>query len=82
MKLATGGKGKQFNDRELAAEVRTLTLNEIKVALGGEDIEFKKAVILRLCGSILPRINAFEGNPGDDIEVIIRQRNAKTTENS
>lgn len=56
MKLATGGKGKTFNDRELAAEVRTLTLKEIKKSLLGKDEEFKKAVILRLAGSILPRL--------------------------
>ena len=56
MKLSTGGKGKSFNDRELAAEVRTLTLEEIKKSLQGNDIEFKKAVILRLAGSILPRL--------------------------
>ena len=69
MKLRTGGKGKLFNDRELAAEVRTLTLNEVKKALQGEDLEFKKAVILRLAGSILPRLNELTGEGGGPIQI-------------
>ena len=67
MKLATGGKGKSFNDRELAAEVRTLTLNEIKKALKGDNEEFKQAVILRLAGSILPRLNEHTGADGEPL---------------
>ena len=69
MKLRTGGKGKLFNDRELAAEVRTLTLNEVKKALQGEDIAFKQAVILRLAGSVLPRLNEITGEGGGPIQI-------------
>ena len=69
MKLLTGGKGKLFNDRELAAEVRTLTLNEVKKALQGEDIAFKQAVILRLAGSVLPRLNEITGEGGGPIQI-------------
>ncbi len=77
MKLATGGKGKSFNDRELAAEVRTLTLNEIKKALSGNDVEFKQAVILRLAGSILPRLNEHSGPDGKPIPLFnyVQDRN-------
>ena len=71
MKLATGGKGKMFNDRELAAEVRKLALNEIKKALTGKDEEFKKAVILRLAGTLLPRLNEHSGEDGAPIPVAI-----------
>ena len=67
MKLRTGGKGKMFNDRELAAEVRTLTLKEIKNTLLGEDVEFKKAVILRLAGGILPRL--IGGDPDNPLKI-------------
>lgn len=80
MKLRTGGKGKLFNDRELAAEVRTLTLNEVKKALQStkeEELEFKKAVILRLAGSILPRLNEITGEGGGPIqikEVVIKKQ--------
>ena len=61
-RLHTGGKGKQFNDRVLAAEVRTLTLKEIKKALKGNNKRFKEAVILRLAGSILPRLSVINGD--------------------
>ncbi len=73
MKLATGGKGKTFNDRVLAAEVRTLGLNEIKKALKGDDVEFKKAVILRLAGSLLPRLNEHTGDSGGPLQVEISE---------
>ena len=66
MKL-TGEKGKSFNDRELAGEVRTLTLNEIKKALTGIDEDFKKQVIIKLAGSILPRLNELTGENGGAI---------------
>ena len=71
MRLATGGKGKLFNDRELAAEVRTLALKQIKRALKGKygDEEFKKAVILRLAGAILPRLNEVSGPNGKPIPI-------------
>lgn len=70
MKLATGGKGKSFNDRELAGEVRTLTLKEIKKALmNSDDDEFKKQLLLRLAGSILPRLNEVTGENGGAIKI-------------
>ena len=69
MKIAGGKKGKSFNDRELAGEVRTLTLNEIKKALTGNDEDFKKQIILRLSGSILPRLNEVTGENGGAIQI-------------
>lgn len=67
----TGGKGKRFSDRELAGEVRNLTLLEIKKALTGEDIEFKKAVIIKLAGSILPRLNEVSGPEGEPLVISV-----------
>jgi hypothetical protein len=69
MKITGGQKGKSFNDRELAGEVRTLTLNEIKKALTGVDEDFKKQVILKLAGSILPRLNELTGENGGAIKI-------------
>jgi hypothetical protein len=68
MKLQ-GQKGRGFNDRELAGEVRTLTLNEIKKALTGTDEDFKKQVIIKLAGSILPRLNEVTGENGGAIQL-------------
>ena len=66
MKLHTGGGGKEFNDRVLAAEVRSLVLEEIKKGLvQTEDLEWKKAIVLRMSGSVLPRLNEHSGPDGE-----------------
>jgi len=68
----TGRGGKNFQDRELAARVRTLGLQEIEKVLKQKDLnEFKKAVILRLAGSILPRLNEHSGVDGEPLTVNI-----------
>ena len=65
--------GKDFNDRTLAAEVRTLTLNKIKEILSEKkpkDKEFYKALILRLAGGVLPRLNEHTGEGGEPIQFL------------
>lgn len=70
MKLGNGVKGKSFNDRELAGEVRTLALQEIKKVLSGKNNEkFKQELILKLAGSILPRLNEVTGEGGGPVEL-------------
>jgi hypothetical protein len=70
VKTGTGQGGKSFQDRELAAKVRTLGLLEIKKVLEQKETdEFKKAVILRLAGSLLPRLNEHTGEDGGAIEI-------------
>jgi len=74
----TGRTGKTFNDRVLAADVRTLTLHQIKKVLETPKMsEFKKAVILRLSGSILPRLNENSGPDGqaERIEINVNYKN-------
>lgn len=61
-----------FNDLQLAARVRSLALKEVeKVLLQPELDEFKKAVILRLAGNVLPRLNEHSGPDGGEIPVPI-----------
>lgn len=81
-KNALGNKGggtPTFNDRKLAAEVRRLTLNEIKSILEvAEMTELKKQVILKLASTVLPRLNEHTGEGGDPIEqriIYLPQRN-------
>lgn len=64
-----GNKGRSFNDRELAGEVRTLTLTEIRKYLTGNDEDFKKQLLLRLSGSILPRLNEITGENGGPVQI-------------
>ncbi len=48
--------GKTVNDRKLAAEIRGLALKKIKVILKGKESEFQRQILLRLAGSVLPRL--------------------------
>lgn len=64
--------GKSFNDRQLAATVRTLALTEIKKYLEGtekdyKNKEMKEALILKLAPSLLPRLNEHTGKDGEDL---------------
>ena len=60
--------------RELAGEVRNLTLNEIKKILLDtkcENVEksFRQQVILKLAGNVLPRLNEHTGADGKDLNI-------------
>ena len=63
--------GITHNDRELGARVRRLTLRKIEAVLNGDDEEFKKAVILKLSSSILPRLNEVTGEGGEPMKITI-----------
>lgn len=66
----TGRGGKTFQDRELAARVRTLGLSEIERVLKQKKMShFKEQVILRLAGSLLPRLNEHTGEDGGPIAI-------------
>lgn len=68
----TGKGGKSFQDRELAARVRTLALKEIeKVLISKKNTAFKQAVILRLASTVLPRLNEHTGEEGAPIKIDI-----------
>lgn len=65
MRIEKHGKGVNFNDRELAGEVRTLTLNEIKRILSKQKPKsLYGAVLVKLAGNILPRLNEVTGEGG------------------
>ena len=61
-----GQGGKSFQDRELAARVRTLALNEIEKALKNKNNNPRlyEAVLIRLAGTVLPRLNEHSGPDG------------------
>ena len=73
MKLATGGKGKSFNDRELAGKVRTLALNQVMQVLQGklyeDDKAFHKALLLKMSSNLLPRLNEHTGADGEKLNI-------------
>lgn len=68
----TGQGGKTLNDRLLAANVRTLALRQIKIALEDDSEEnhsFRKELLLKLATTVLPRLNEVTGADGGAIEV-------------
>ena len=65
----TGQGGKSFQDRELAARVRTLGLEKIESILKGKRTKLQDAVILKLAGTLLPRLNEHTGAEGGPMEI-------------
>lgn len=63
----TGQGGKSMQDRELAARVRSLTLEECERQLLKKKGRLYEAVLLRLAGSVLPRLNEHTGEDGGAI---------------
>jgi hypothetical protein len=65
----TGKGGKSFQDRELASQVRSKTLESIKAILEddpkvAEWSDYKKQLILKMSSNILPRLNEHTGADG------------------
>lgn len=63
--------GKSHQDIELAARVRTLTLEEIEKILKKPKHKLYGAVIVKLAGTVLPRLNEHTGEDGGAIEVTL-----------
>ena len=66
--------GKSLQDRKLSAKVRTKALNDIYAVLNADaDVEswsdYKKQVVLKLAGTVLPRLNELSGKDGGPIEI-------------
>lgn len=68
----TGRAGKTYEERELAKTVRNLALNKIRIILNRPAVEMSDRdktlhdeILMRLAGSILPRLNA--GRDDDEI---------------
>lgn len=69
--------GKSLQDRQLAAEVRNLTLTKIKalfimprVDMGAHEAELHDRILEKLAGSVLPRLNEHSGPEGEPIPLM------------
>lgn len=69
--------GKSFQDRELAAEVRTLALTKIKVLfemprvdMSAHDANLHDQILVKLAGTVLPRLNEVSGPDGKPIPLL------------
>lgn len=70
VKNGTGQGGKSFQDRELAAKVRSLTLDRILKILTKGNGRLYEAVIIKLAGTVLPRLNEHSGPDGAPIPLL------------
>lgn len=61
--------GKTFQDRELAAKVRSLALGELEKVLKKKKGRLYEAVLIKLAGSVLPRLNEVSGEDGGPIHI-------------
>jgi len=69
----TGKGGKSFQDRALAASVRTLALREIEKVLKKGNGRLYEQVLIRLAGAILPRLNEVSGEDGRPVVIEISE---------
>ena len=76
----TGKGGKSFQDRELAAKVRSLALEEIHKVLKLGEGDLYKQLLIRLAGTVLPRLNEVTGQDGEAIVIeLIQYGNSANT---
>lgn len=71
----TGRIGKSFQDRELAARVRTRAMEEIELILNEDPktekwSDLKKNLLLKMSSSLLPRLNEHSGPEGSPIPIL------------
>lgn len=74
--------GKSLNDRKLAAKVRTLALNEIEkilsqpvVKMKQDDYDLYKSILIKLAGTVLPKLNEHSGPDGEPLPLLGGQSN-------
>lgn len=63
--IGNGQGGKTYEDRLLAGEVRKLTLEECKKHLKKGKGRLYEALLVKLAGTALPRLNEVTGADGD-----------------
>lgn len=73
----------QFNDRQLAGEVRSMTLQECKKHLQAKKGKYYSMVLNNLSRNVLPRLSELTGDEGRAIIVelseVIAKKNALTS---
>jgi hypothetical protein len=79
-----GGMGKSLNDRRLAAKVRTLTLKKIEKLFeipdnerSAAEYQLYSAVLIKLSGTVLPRLTEMTGEDGEKLVISISSEIAK-----
>lgn len=67
--------GPVLADKLLSSSVRRKALKEIERVLDGEDCKYKKQIVLKLAGTVLPRLNEHTGEDGGAIVTVVKFAN-------
>lgn len=59
--------GVSLNNRKLATNVRTKLLLQCQAILDGDDEQAKKELLMKMCTTLLPRLNEHTGEDGDKL---------------
>lgn len=63
--------GKTFQDRELAAQVRTIALERmLEILRKQKPKELYEQILVKLSGTVLPRLNEVSGPDGEPIPLL------------
>lgn len=80
--------GKSLQDRKLAADVRKLTLNKIKVIfemarvdMNASDAALHDALLIKLAGSVLPRLTEVTGEDGGALLITLSNEDKTKLDN-
>jgi hypothetical protein len=65
----TGQGGKTYEERELAKTVRNLALTEIERILRNRKDKLYGPVLVKVAGTVLPRLNQHSGEDGGPIQI-------------
>lgn len=84
-KNASGNSGgKSLQDRQLAAEVRNLALGKMKTILSKAPVDMNEkdkvlhdAILLKLAGTVLPRLNEVSGPDGKKLNLYSNEQEQK-----
>lgn len=69
MATGTGQGGKTHQDRELSARVRSLALEQIEKVLKNPKHKLYGQVLVKVAGTVLPRLSEVTGKDGGAIEI-------------
>ena len=64
-----GRGGKTLNDRQLAADLRTMAMSECMRHLKAKKGKMYEMVLSKLAGQILPRIQEISGDSGSQLQI-------------
>lgn len=78
----TGIGGKSFQDREKSAKLRAEVIDSLFLVIADDPrveqwSEYKKRIVEKLAGTVLPRLNEHSGAEGTPLQIVISKETAE-----